>query len=173
MYCSVSCIHPISHFIPNPSPPRWVGRDTIGHTRHHAVARRACHIYDQATRVRAHHDVTRDRVLLNQTDRAVVDLVLQAGDVVLVARQCTVDRVECAADIVEGRALDRIARCDELPAAVERRAEGGRNPLKRFNDALEGCSRAEVDRFYCENFIDLMGEGLAEDLRRPKHLAAA
>lgn len=51
--------------------------------------------------------------------------------------------------------------------------EGGRNPLKRFNDALEGCSRHEADRFYCENFIDLMGEGLAPELRRPKHLIAA
>ena len=51
--------------------------------------------------------------------------------------------------------------------------EGGRNPLKRFNDSLAGASAQAVDRFYCDNFIDLMGEGLAADLRRPKHLAAA
>jgi predicted TIM-barrel fold metal-dependent hydrolase len=51
--------------------------------------------------------------------------------------------------------------------------EGGRNPLKRFNDSLVGTPKGAVDRFYFENFIDLMGEGLAEDLRRPKHLAAA
>ncbi len=51
--------------------------------------------------------------------------------------------------------------------------EGGRNPLKRFNESLKGCSQSEIDRFYCENFIDLMGEGLASDLRRPQHLAAA
>jgi predicted TIM-barrel fold metal-dependent hydrolase len=51
--------------------------------------------------------------------------------------------------------------------------EGGRNPLKRFNDSLAGVSPRAVDRFYCDNFIDLMGEGLAPDLRRPKHLAAA
>jgi predicted TIM-barrel fold metal-dependent hydrolase len=51
--------------------------------------------------------------------------------------------------------------------------EGGRNPLKRFNDNLAGASQRAVDRFYCDNFIDLMGEGLAADLRRPKHLAAA
>jgi uncharacterized protein len=51
--------------------------------------------------------------------------------------------------------------------------EGGRNPLKRFGEALEGCTPAQADRFYCDNFIDLMGEGLAPDLRRPKHLAAA
>ena len=30
-----------------------------------------------------------------------------------------------------------------------------------------------VERFYCDNFIDLMGEGLAADLRRPAHLVAA
>jgi predicted TIM-barrel fold metal-dependent hydrolase len=51
--------------------------------------------------------------------------------------------------------------------------EGGRNPLKRFNDSLAGVSARAVDRFYCDNFIDLMGEGLAPDLRRPAHLAAA
>ncbi len=51
--------------------------------------------------------------------------------------------------------------------------EGGRNPLKRFNDSLANSSARAVDRFYCENFIDLMGAGLAEDLRYPKHLAVA
>jgi predicted TIM-barrel fold metal-dependent hydrolase len=51
--------------------------------------------------------------------------------------------------------------------------EGGRNPLKRFNESLKGCSQREIDRFYCDNFVDLMGEGLAPDLRRPKRLAAA
>src|SRR4030067_702303 len=30
MYTSVSCIHPMSHFMPNPSPPRWGGRETMG-----------------------------------------------------------------------------------------------------------------------------------------------
>lgn len=51
--------------------------------------------------------------------------------------------------------------------------EGGRNPLKRFNDSLAGSSARAADRFYCENFIDLMGEGLAAELRYPKHLAVA
>jgi predicted TIM-barrel fold metal-dependent hydrolase len=51
--------------------------------------------------------------------------------------------------------------------------EGGRNPLKRFNDSLAGATRTAIDGFYRENFIDLMGEGLAEDLRRPEHLVAA
>lgn len=51
--------------------------------------------------------------------------------------------------------------------------EGGRNPLKRFNDSLANSSARAVDHFYCENFIDLMGAGLAEDLRYPRHLAVA
>ena len=51
--------------------------------------------------------------------------------------------------------------------------EGGRNPLKRFNDSLAGSSARAVERFYCDNFIDLMGAGLAEDLRYPRHLAVA
>jgi len=51
--------------------------------------------------------------------------------------------------------------------------EGGRNPLKRFGDSLLATPARTVERFYAENFIDLMGEGLAADLRRPRHLAAA
>jgi len=31
MYCSVSFIHPIFHFIENPRPPSVVGRVTPGH----------------------------------------------------------------------------------------------------------------------------------------------
>ncbi len=51
--------------------------------------------------------------------------------------------------------------------------EGGRNPLKRFGESLAGTAPRAVDRFYSENFVDLMGAGLAEDLRRPAHLVAA
>lgn len=51
--------------------------------------------------------------------------------------------------------------------------EGGRNPLKRFDESLTGLSARAVTRFTCDNFIDLMGEGLAADLRRPAHLVAA
>ncbi len=51
--------------------------------------------------------------------------------------------------------------------------EGGRNPLKRFDDSLVGTPTADRDRFYCENFIDLMGEGLAADLRHPAYMVAA
>jgi predicted TIM-barrel fold metal-dependent hydrolase len=43
--------------------------------------------------------------------------------------------------------------------------EGGRNPLKRFNDSLTHTNARAVDRFYADNFVDLMGEGLPKDLR--------
>lgn len=46
--------------------------------------------------------------------------------------------------------------------------EGGRNPLKRFDETLSGCTPTQVTNFYSENFIDLMGEGLAPGLRRPE-----
>jgi predicted TIM-barrel fold metal-dependent hydrolase len=42
--------------------------------------------------------------------------------------------------------------------------EGGRNPMKRFGDALEGTSEADQQRFYRDNFIDLMGAGLDRSL---------
>jgi len=51
--------------------------------------------------------------------------------------------------------------------------EGGRNPLKRFNDSLAGLPAGAIDRFYCDNFVDLMGEGLASDLRHPDRRRAA
>lgn len=43
--------------------------------------------------------------------------------------------------------------------------EGGRNPLKRFNEALAGSSERAKRRFYRDNFIDLMGKGLDPALR--------
>jgi uncharacterized protein len=51
--------------------------------------------------------------------------------------------------------------------------EGGRNPLKRFNDSLARAPPKAVERFYCDNFVDLMGEGLAQDLRKAQGLSAA
>ena len=51
--------------------------------------------------------------------------------------------------------------------------EGGRNPLKRFNESLSATPARAVERFYSDNFIDLMGEGLAPELRRPKGILAA
>ncbi len=51
--------------------------------------------------------------------------------------------------------------------------EGGRNPLKRFNDALAGATETAKRRFYRDNFIDLMGKGLDPALHDAPGLAAA
>jgi hypothetical protein len=51
--------------------------------------------------------------------------------------------------------------------------EGGRAPLKRFDESLHGCSASARQRFYADNFIDLMGAGLAPDLRQPVQFAVA
>ena len=51
--------------------------------------------------------------------------------------------------------------------------EGGRNPLKRFNDSLSQTDTRAKQRFFCDNFVDLMGEGLPEDLRKARDLSAA
>ncbi|HYM30084.1 MAG TPA: amidohydrolase family protein [Candidatus Cybelea sp.] len=50
--------------------------------------------------------------------------------------------------------------------------EGGRNPMKRFADALARTPDAARQRFYCDNFIDLMGRGLPPDIRRTANAAA-
>jgi predicted TIM-barrel fold metal-dependent hydrolase len=51
--------------------------------------------------------------------------------------------------------------------------EGGRNPMKRFNDSLSGASPAARQGFFRNNFIDLMGAGLPADLHDLPGLAAA
>jgi predicted TIM-barrel fold metal-dependent hydrolase len=38
--------------------------------------------------------------------------------------------------------------------------EGGRNPIKRFEASMQGVSEAQKQRFYHDNFVDLMGKGL-------------
>jgi uncharacterized protein len=35
--------------------------------------------------------------------------------------------------------------------------EGGRNPLRRFDASLVDCSERAKERFYRDNFVDLMG----------------
>lgn len=49
--------------------------------------------------------------------------------------------------------------------------EGGRNPMKRFGETLDSVSDDAKDAFFATNFVDLMGEGLAPELRyaKPDH----
>ncbi len=39
--------------------------------------------------------------------------------------------------------------------------EGGRNPLKRFEASMAETPERAKARFYCDNFVDLMGAGLS------------
>ncbi len=39
--------------------------------------------------------------------------------------------------------------------------EGGRNPIRRFEQTLDGIDEAAKQRFYCDNFVELMGRALA------------
>jgi predicted TIM-barrel fold metal-dependent hydrolase len=39
--------------------------------------------------------------------------------------------------------------------------EGGRNPIKRFEESMGSLSEPQKQRFYVDNFADLMGRGLA------------
>lgn len=51
--------------------------------------------------------------------------------------------------------------------------EGGRNPMKRFNESLEGVSAAARRKFFRDNFIRMMGRGLSDDLHDIPGLVAA
>jgi hypothetical protein len=46
--------------------------------------------------------------------------------------------------------------------------EGTKTPLQRFDKKLECVDAHARQRFYADNYIDLMGAGLAPALRRPQ-----
>ena len=70
--------------------------------------------------------------------------------------------------IMENSGEDMVLFSSDFP-----HVEGGRNPLKRFNDNLAGVDQRLKRKFYRDNFIDLMGNGLASDLHDLPSLAAA
>jgi hypothetical protein len=51
--------------------------------------------------------------------------------------------------------------------------EGGRNPLKRFGEALEGIDEQTQQLFYRDNFIQMMGAGLDPSLHDVAPIKAA
>jgi uncharacterized protein len=51
--------------------------------------------------------------------------------------------------------------------------EGGRNPIKRFNDTMTATPERAKRRFYCDNFMDLMGRGLDPSIRDARASVAA
>jgi predicted TIM-barrel fold metal-dependent hydrolase len=70
--------------------------------------------------------------------------------------------------ILENTSEDMVLFSSDFP-----HIEGGRNPLKRFNDNLDGVSETVRRKFYRDNFIDLMGRGLEPALHDLPELAAA
>jgi len=42
--------------------------------------------------------------------------------------------------------------------------------LVQLTRANNGLAQATLDGFYAENFIDMMGNGLASELRRPRYM---
>ena len=38
--------------------------------------------------------------------------------------------------------------------------EGGRNPIRRFEDSMRAVSDQAKQRFYCDNFVGMMGSGM-------------
>ncbi len=75
---------------------------------------------------------------------------------------------EDAGWIIENSSVEMCLFSSDFP-----HVEGGRNPLKRFDQSLESVSDHARTQFYAKNFVDLMGEGLAENLRHPPQLDAA
>jgi len=70
--------------------------------------------------------------------------------------------------IIENSGEEMILFSSDFP-----HVEGGRNPLKRFNDSLVGVNERVKRRFYRDNFIDMMGAGLDPALHDLPSLAAA
>ena len=50
---------------------------------------------------------------------------------------------------------------DDLRRRVRAHVEGGRRPIERFERSLAGADEATRRAFYHDNFVDLMGAGLA------------
>ena len=61
--------------------------------------------------------------------------------------------------IMENTSPDMLLFSSDFP-----HVEGGRNPLKRFEENLTNVSDSDKQKFYRDNFISLMGNGLATEL---------
>ena len=69
--------------------------------------------------------------------------------------------------VMENSSEDMLLFSSDFP-----HVEGGRNPLKRFADNMPGVSDTAQQKFYRDNFIDLMGAGLDPSLHDHPSVAA-
>ena len=103
------------------------------------------------------------------------------------AQRLLQERGAAAEDVAQAQRVRGSARCASRPIRTRMPAgssptratrsacsrpdyphvEGGRNPIKRFEASMAaaGTSERQKQRFYCDNFVDLMGAGLAPELR--------
>ena len=59
--------------------------------------------------------------------------------------------------IIDWIGVDRLIFSSDYP-----HVEGGRNPIKRFEESLADSSEHQKQRFYFDNFVDLIGSGLPQ-----------
>jgi predicted TIM-barrel fold metal-dependent hydrolase len=69
--------------------------------------------------------------------------------------------------VMENSSEDMLLFSSDFP-----HVEGGRNPIKRFADNMPNVSEAAQQKFYRDNFIDLMGAGLDPSLHDHPSVAA-
>lgn len=69
--------------------------------------------------------------------------------------------------IIDNSSEDMLLFSSDFP-----HVEGGRNPIKRFEENLGEVGESARRRFYRDNFIDLMGAGLPRDLHDHPSVAA-
>jgi uncharacterized protein len=82
-------------------------------------------------------------------------LSLRPGDYVRRQVRVTPYPTEPTGWIIENSAPEICMFSSDFP-----HVEGGRNPLRRFDNEVAGLTTATQDRFFRANFEDLMGSGL-------------
>jgi uncharacterized protein len=87
-----------------------------------------------------------------RTESRIRDLKLRPSDYVRRQVRFTPYPTENVGNLIRQAGPELFMFSSDFP-----HVEGGRNPLKRFEAWLEGCSEADRTRFYSGNFAELMG----------------
>jgi predicted TIM-barrel fold metal-dependent hydrolase len=91
-----------------------------------------------------------------RTESRIRDLPLRPVDYARRQIRVTPYPTENVGRLIESVGADMLLFSSDYP-----HVEGGRNPLKRFEEALVGRTEPEKEAFYAQNFLDLMGPSLA------------
>ena len=90
-----------------------------------------------------------------RTESRIRDLPLRPADYARRQIRVTPYPTENVGKLIESVGPEMLLFSSDYP-----HVEGGRNPLRRFEESLAGRSDAEKDAFYAKNFVDLMGSSL-------------